>query len=106
MSDHSHDRLDVKTDTGRDISTQAIIVRRWRGSVEALHGAEDHHDRAEARGEELEVLLVVAPGGHDPLAQLQQLPHRLVLELQAEMLAIYGDAIERRRAVQDAVTLE
>ena len=106
MSDHSRKRRGVESDAGRDVATESVVVRRRHRAVEPLHRAENDHDGAEARGQELDLQFRVAPGRQHTLAELEELSHGFVLDLQAQMRTVDRDSVERGRAEQDAVPLE
>src|SRR5689334_1649199 len=106
MSDHAHEGLGVEPGPRRDVSAQLLVVGWGSHVVESLDSAEDHHDRTQARREQLGLRLRIAAGGEDALSKLEQFSHRLVLELQAEVSRVHGDSAERRCTEKNAVPLE
>ena len=82
------------------LSAEALLA------VHAQKGAEDDHDRARARGEQLELSLLVVPCREHALAKLDQLAHRFLLELQPQIPQIDANSVERVIAMQHAVSLE
>src|SRR5690348_3288269 len=106
MLDHAHERLGVESGPGRDVTAQLLVVGRWNHVVESLNSAKNHHDRAQARREQLGLRLRIASGGEDALSKFDQFSHRLVLELQAKVSRVHGDSAERRRTEKNAVPLE
>jgi hypothetical protein len=58
-------------------------------------GAEEHHDGAFAGLEQLELTAPITARGENPLAQVEQLPHRLRLELPPQIAGRNADTVER-----------
>src|SRR5690349_7946849 len=106
MLDHAHERLGVESGPLRHVTAQLLVVGRWNHIVESLNSAKDHHDRAQARREQLGLRLRIASGREDALSKFEQFSHRLVLELQAKVSRIYRDAVEGRRTEKNSVPLE
>src|SRR6185437_11197500 len=100
------ERLGVESGARCHRLGQRDVVGRRPFAVESQHGAKDDHDRAQARAEELDLPAAVIARREHALAQLEQLAHRLLLELEPEIAQIDRDAVEGRGAVQDFVSVE
>src|SRR6478609_9740468 len=81
-------------------------VARRRFAVEAQHGSEEHHHRAQARRDQLRLALAIGAGEQGSLPQLQELAHHLLLELQSEIGAIDRYPLEWRWTVEHAIALQ
>src|SRR6185437_2072901 len=106
VPDDASERAAVDAALARDGVDDVDILRRRPGCSEPEHRAEDDHDRTCTGGEQLELPLGIVPGCQHALAQLEQLAHGFLLELEPEIALLDVDAVERRLAVQHLVPLE
>src|SRR5438874_758636 len=90
---------------GNRIRECLVILRRGL-AAHARHSAKDHHQRAETVFEQSDLILRVACRGHYPLTELEQLSHRLMLDLKPQIRSRDADPGERRFSVKHAMALE
>ena len=81
VSDDADERVGVESSRGPDAAGQRNVFGRGDLAMQPGDRPKQHHDRAEAPLEELEKRSIVAPGSEDPLPELHQCSHRLMLEL-------------------------
>src|SRR5258708_19904974 len=93
VAGHAHERCCVESNEAAHAVRERRVVDRRLLSVQAKHGAKQHHDGAEARLDELELSFCVGAGQQGTLPELQQLAHHLRLKLKAEVVGGNGDTL-------------
>ena len=81
----AHERRGIEAGERADARRRGRVVGRRALAVQAKHGAEEHHHRAQARRDELRLPLAVRAGEQRALPKLEQLSHHLLLELEPQI---------------------
>src|SRR5712664_1166944 len=82
----AHEWRRVEAGERGDALRERHVVSLRLPAVQSDHGAEQHHHRAEARRDQLPLSPGVRTGEQRSLPELEQLPHHLLLELEAQVL--------------------
>ena len=74
--------------------------------MKARDAAEHDHYRAQACFEKLDVGLVVDTGSHHSAPEMEKLPERLLLHLEAQIITRHGNTNTRVGPVENPVAIE
>src|SRR5687767_4487605 len=105
VPDDADEGLRIEPGQPPGLPAQLDGIGRRRLAMETHGRAEEHHDGALARLEQLELPLAVATGGEHALPEVEELAHRLGLDLSTQIRRRDTNPIKWRRAVQHAMSL-
>src|SRR5690349_4700290 len=106
MANHSLEWRRVEPRTRGDGLAHRDVVLGGNTPFHPHYRAEDDHYRARAVCQQLGLPPAISTCRKHPLAKLEQLAHRLVLELQSQVFRIDADSVEGILTIEDSVSLE
>src|SRR5687768_18549986 len=100
MLDHAQKGRCIQASSRRYLAAEGRIVARRRGAMEPQHAAKDHHHRAQAASEHLELPRRLAAGRQHALPEVKPLAHPFELDLEAKIALFVLESSHMQTASQ------